>query len=127
MTRTDLASFAELLQAKQAEVARGMRGLENIAIERSADVLEEAQYKSARELAIASLNRESWVRHGVAMALRRIKDATFGVCIHCGNDISRHRLDAVPWVLFCIRCQEAADLGEERVLERIGQPFLDAA
>ena len=29
MTRTDLASFAELLQAKQAEVARGMRGLDS--------------------------------------------------------------------------------------------------
>jgi DnaK suppressor protein len=127
MTKTDLAGFAEVLRAKQAELSRSGRGLGGIAIERSADALEEAQYKSARELAIAGLNRESSVRRDVAMALVRIQDGTFGVCVHCGSDISQRRLDAVPWTPFCIRCQEAADLGEEGVLESIEQPFLDAA
>jgi DnaK suppressor protein len=127
MTRTDLASFAEVLRAKQVELSRSGRGLDSIVIERSADVLEEAQYKSARELAIAGLNRESSVRRGVAMALVRIQDGTFGACVHCSDDISRRRLDAVPWTPLCIRCQEAADRGEEGILETIEQPFLDAA
>jgi DnaK suppressor protein len=115
------------LRAKQAELASSRRGLDSIAIERSADQLEEAQYKSARELAVANLNRESTVRHGVAMGLLRIHDGTFGTCMHCGDDISRRRLEALPWTPFCIRCQEAADLGEESVLESISQPFMDAA
>ena len=127
MTRADLATFREVLRAKEAELLHGSRAWEGIAIERSADVLEEAQYKSARELAIAGLNRVASVRRGVALALARIGDGSFGTCVHCGNDISRRRLDAVPWTPFCIRCREAADLGEERVLESIGQPFLDAA
>src|SRR5258706_7682158 len=110
MTRTDLASFREILRAKQAELSRNPRGLESIAIERSADVLEEAQYKSAREVAIVGLNRESSVRHDVAMALLRIQHGDFGTCVHCDNDISRRRLEAVPWTSLCIRCQEAADL-----------------
>src|SRR5260370_265943 len=103
MTRTDLASFREILRAKQAELSRNPRGLESIAIERSADVLEEAQYKSARELAIAGLNREASVRRGVATALIRIQDGTFGTCVHCGNDIGTRRLEAVPWTPLCIR------------------------
>ncbi len=127
MTGTDMAAFAEVLQTKQAELARVGRGLDGIAIERSADVLEEAQYKYARELAIASLNRDSAVRRAVAEALIRIHDGTFGTCVHCGNDIGPRRLNAVPWTPLCIRCQEAADLGEESVLESIEQPFLDAA
>jgi len=127
MTNTELVRFREILRAKQAELASSRRGLDGIAIERSADQLEEAEYKSARELAVANLRRESMLRHGVAMGLLRIQDGTFGTCVHCGDDISRRRLEAVPWTSFCIRCQEAADLGEESVLESINQPFLDAA
>ena len=127
MTRADLATFREVLRAKETELSTNSRGWEGIAIERSADVLEEAQYKSARELAIAGLNREASVRRGVALALARIQDGSFGTCVHCSNDISRRRLDSVPWTPFCIRCQEAADRGEERALESIDQPFLDAA
>jgi len=127
MRRTDLASFREVLQAKQAELSHNSRALESIAIERSADALEEAQYKSAREVAIAGLNRESSVRRDVAMALLRIENGTFGVCVHCDNDISRRRLEAVPWTSLCIRCREAADLGDESVLESIEPMFLNAA
>ncbi len=127
MTNRELAKFEEMLRAQQVELASSGRRLDSITIERSADQLEEAQYKSARELAVANLSRESTLRQGVAMGLLRIQDGTFGTCVHCGDDISRRRLEAVPWTPFCIRCQEAADLGEESVLESINQPFLDAA
>ena len=126
MTPTDLAHFRNILKAKQAELAK-TRGLESIAIERSADVLEEAHYKTARELAIVGLNRESAVRRSVASALHRTQDGSFGTCVHCDGDIGRRRLEAVPWTSLCIRCQEAADRGEESVLESLEPGFLDAA
>lgn len=126
MTQTDLANFRDVLRAMQAELTK-TRGLESIAIERSADVLEEADYKTARELAIAGLNREATVRRSVASALLRVQDGCFGTCVHCGSEISERRLAAVPWTPFCITCQEAADRGEERVLESLGPAFLDAA
>ena len=126
MTPTDLAHFRNILKAKQAELAK-TRGLESIAIERSADVLEEADYKTARELAIAGLNRESTVRRSVASALHRTQDGSFGTYVHCDGDIGRRRLEAVPWTSLCIRCQEAADRGEESVLESLEPGFLGAA
>src|SRR5260370_24302264 len=103
MTRTDMAAFAEVLQTKQAELARVGRGLDGIAIERSADVLEEAQYKYSRELAIASLNRDSAVRRAVAEAPIRIHRGTFGACLHCGNDPTPRPLHAAPWTPSSIR------------------------
>jgi DnaK suppressor protein len=121
MTQTDLAKFRDVLRTSQAELMK-TRGLESIAIERSADEMEEA-----RELAIAGLNREAAVRRSVASALLRIQDGCFGTCIHCGIEISKRRLAAVPWTPFCITCQEAADRGEERVLESLDPAFLDAA
>jgi DnaK suppressor protein len=126
MTQTDLASFRDVLRTRQAELMQ-TRGLESIAIERSADELEEADYKTARELAIAGLHREATVRRSVASALLRIEDGCFGTCVHCGIEISKRRLGAVPWTPFCITCQEAADRGEERVLESLDPAFLDAA
>ena len=126
MTQTDLETFRDTLRTKQTELTK-TRGLENIVIERSADLLEEADYKTARELAIAGLHRESTVRRSVASALLRTQDGSFGKCVHCDGDISRRRLEAVPWTSLCIRCQEAADRGEESVLESLDPGFLDAA
>jgi DnaK suppressor protein len=127
MTRADLTSFKEVLRVKEAELSHNSRSLESITIERSADELEEAQYKYARELAIAGLNREASVRRSVTSALLRIQDGTFGTCVHCGNEISRRRLEAVPWAPLCIHCQETADLGEESVLESVEPRFMEAA
>jgi DnaK suppressor protein len=126
MTQTDLAYFRDVLVTKRAELTKA-RGLESIAIERSPDVLEEADYKTARELAIAGLNRESVVRRSVAGALLRIQDSSFGTCVHCGDEIGRRRLEAVPWAPLCIVCQEAADRGEDNVLESVAPTFSDAA
>jgi DnaK suppressor protein len=127
MTRTDLASFKEVLRIKQAELSGTSRNLESIAIERSPEELEEAQLKCDRELVIAGLNRDSAMRRDVQLALVRINDHSFGTCLHCGEEISKRRLEAVPWTPLCIRCREAADLGDESVLESVGQVLLDAA
>ena len=127
MTRTDLAAFWDFLTAKRADLAKNAQGLESITIERSADEVEEAQYEIAREIAIARLSSASSVRRSVTAALLRIQDGTFGTCVHCDSEIGRRRLEAVPWTPLCIRCQEAADLGEESILNSFDPAMLDAA
>lgn len=42
-------------------------------------------------------------------ALERIRQGTFGECQQCGSDIEPKRLEAIPWALYCLRCQEAAE------------------
>ena len=121
MTKTNLATFRELLRAKQVELSGKSPSLEPIAIERSADELEEAEYKSLREMAIARLNRESAMRRSIELALRRITDRSFGVCLHCGEKVKRRRLAAVPWT------HSASAVRKEGVLESIQSTFLDAA
>jgi DnaK suppressor protein len=127
MTTTDLATFRDFLIAKRAELAKNAPGLESITIERSADEIEEAQYEISREIVIARINSESSVRRSVAAALRRIQNGTFGTCAHCNSEIVRRRLEAVPWTALCIRCQEAADIGEESIVNSFDPAMLDAA
>jgi DnaK suppressor protein len=42
-------------------------------------------------------------------ALRRIDRGEFGNCQMCQKEISKKRLNALPWTPFCIDCQEKAE------------------
>ena len=109
MTKTELNKFKKILEAKQAELEAFVRNREGIAIEKSADALDEVQHAAERELAIRNLDRESNLLRNVRAALRRIDEGMFGVCVHCEEDISVKRLNAVPWAPYCISCQEQYD------------------
>jgi len=112
MTQTELNKYKAMLETKQAELANGLRNREDIAIEKTPDALDEVQLAGERELAIRNLDRESSLLRNVRGALARIADGSYGVCLHCEEDIKAKRLDAVPWTKYCIRCQEAADRHE---------------
>lgn len=109
MTKTELKKFREILEAKQAELAQVLRKREGIAIEKSPDALDEVQHAAERELAIRNLDRESQLLRQVKAALQRMEDGTYGICLHCEEEISIKRLHAVPWAAYCIKCQEIAD------------------
>jgi DnaK suppressor protein len=109
MIESELNNYKKVLKAKQAELGQLVRNRDGIAIETSPDALDEVQYAAERELAIRNLDRDSSVLRKVSSALLRIEDGSFGVCLHCEEDISPKRLAAVPWTAFCIQCQEIAD------------------
>jgi DnaK suppressor protein len=127
MTKSELNKYKALLEAKQAELAGGLRNREGIAIEKTADALDEVQLAGERELAIRNLDRESNLLRNVRSALARIADGSFGVCLHCEEDISPKRLNAVPWASYCIKCQEAADRHEFETVEAFDHQLADAA
>ena len=127
MTKTELNKYKTLLEAKQAELAGGLRNREGIAIEKTADALDEVQLAGERELAIRTLDRESNLLRNVRSALSRIADGSYGTCLHCEEDISPKRLSAVPWTAYCIRCQEAADRHEFETVESLDRLLADAA
>jgi DnaK suppressor protein len=127
MTKSELTKFRQILEARQAELARILRRRDEIAIEKSPDAIDEVTRAAERELAIRNLDRESNLLRNVRAALRRIHDGSFGVCAHCEEDISPKRLAAVPWAPFCIRCQEAADRHEREASDTLESLLMHAA
>jgi DnaK suppressor protein len=127
MNKTDLEKYKKILEAKQAELARGLRNRDEIAIEKTPDALDEVQLAGERELAIRNLDRESNLLRNVRLALARIADGSYGTCLHCDEEIKAKRLDAVPWTPFCIRCQEAADRHEFESQDTIDSLLANAA
>jgi RNA polymerase-binding transcription factor len=128
MNQTELNKYRAVLEAKQAELSAGLRNREDIAIEKTPDALDEVQLAGERELAIRNLDRESNLLRNVKSALGRIHDDSYGVCMHCEEDIKPKRLEALPWAKYCIRCQEAADRHEfEAETGDVGELLLNAA
>ena len=127
MTTSDLNKYRNVLQAKQAEVLHMIRNRDGIVIEKCPDSLDEVQYATERELAIRSLDRDSNLLRNVRAALDRIEEGSFGVCLHCDEDISTKRLAAVPSTAFCIVCQEIADRSEYDGAETLDELLTTAA
>jgi DnaK suppressor protein len=127
MTKSEISKFKKILETKQTELELIVRNRDAIAIEKSADALDEVQHASERELAIRNLDRESNLLRNVRLALRRIDDGSFGTCLHCDEDISPKRLAAVPWAANCIQCQELADRNKEDGIETFDDELVSNA
>jgi DnaK suppressor protein len=127
MTKTEMSKFKKILENKQDELEQIVRNRDAITIEKSADALDEVQHAAERELAIRNLDRESNLLRNVRSALRRIDDGSFGICLHCEEEISPKRIAAVPWAPFCIQCQEQADRNQEQGDESFDDMLVNAA
>lgn len=127
MNKTDLEKYKAMLLVKQAELSKGLANREDIAIQKTPDALDEVQLAGERELAIRNLDRESSLLRNVKAALMRINDGSYGICMHCEEEIKPKRLEAVPWTPYCIRCQEAADRHEFESPESLDELLANAA
>ncbi|MCC7175987.1 MAG: TraR/DksA family transcriptional regulator [Bryobacterales bacterium] len=127
MTKTEINRHRKVLEARQTELARVLRNREGIAIEKSPDALDEVQHAAERELAIRNLDRDSHLLRNVRAALRRIEDGSYGTCMHCEEEISPKRLDAVPWAAYCIRCQELVDRSADEGSDALDDLLVPAA
>jgi DnaK suppressor protein len=127
MTTKELANFHALLDARQTELKALLRDRDVIAVNLSADVLDQIQHAQEREMAIGNLERASARFSEVRAALQRIQLGTFGICADCEEEISMKRLVAVPWTTSCLACREAADRSQSLTPNLIEEPFPNAA
>ncbi len=75
-------------------------------IERS---LESRDSQLAREIDFGQKSRDRALLSAVDEALKRITEGGFGQCLNCEQEINVKRLEAIPWVRYCISCQELID------------------
>jgi DnaK suppressor protein len=121
MTLAELNKYRNALEARQSETGDRNRSRGTLAIEPTADEMDQTQGAQARDLAIGAFDRSAKLLHDIQPALGRIHAGSYGVCLDCECDISQRRLAAVPWASSCIVCQEKADRGADnpfRVAER---------
>jgi DnaK suppressor protein len=57
-------------------------------------------------------------RHAIDHALQTIDEGSYGTCERCGQPIDPARLEAKPWAVFCLPCQEIVDAQQSATVER---------
>ena len=75
------------------------------------DYIDYAVNSYAKEflLSLTELDRKQLIL--VEDALRRIDRGEYGLCLQCGQEILRKRLEVAPWARHCVRCQELEERG----------------
>jgi DnaK suppressor protein len=109
MNDAQMKQFQDALKANETALEGQLWERDGINIQRTADPADEAQLSLERELSVRALDRDYRLLAAVRSALQRMRDGDYGVCQSCEGEISGKRLAALPWVLYCIHCQERVD------------------
>jgi len=109
MNQEQMKHYEAVLKNVQAEVAAGLRRRDDIHIEREADLFDELQNATHRDLVVAELNRKNGQMREIEAAAVRIAEGTYGQCDDCEADIPLKRLNAIPWAVYCVKCQDRRD------------------
>jgi RNA polymerase-binding transcription factor DksA len=75
--QSEVSGFQEILARKEAGLVHVLRRRDGIAIEKSADQMDEIQYATERDLAIRNVDRESSLLREVKNALRRVQEGSW--------------------------------------------------
>lgn len=121
MNKKDLKAYKGLLLKKKEEL---LEGIDHVSI----DTLKKSQKEASgdisaytyhmadvatdtydREFSMGMGSAEREALYEVNEALKRIEEASYGVCESCRNLISKTRLKAVPHAKLCLKCQQAKE------------------
>jgi DnaK suppressor protein len=78
-----------------------------------ADEVDQIQVSASREIGLATRELLQERAKRLSAALDRLNEGAYGVCVECTEPIAPARLEAVPEVETCVRCQAG--------LERLGR------
>jgi DnaK suppressor protein len=59
-----------------------------------------------QELAVSLLENDTLIATEIRAALERMEQGAFGRCEECGREVSKERLQAVPFTRYCIDCAQ---------------------
>ena len=111
MNKKLLAKFKKTLTQKKASITNKVnsRKLNEHEIETGGDEIDTATQSTEREMQFELGGMDTRMKQDIDNALAKIEKGTFGTCECCGENISQARLDAIPWVRYCKKCQEEAE------------------
>lgn len=113
MKKKELAATKQKLAALRNEIVRKLSNFRNESKEVETDIAQdladkaESSYTKEFLLSLSDAERDQLFQ--IDSALLRIERGEFGQCQMCQKEISKKRLNALPWTPLCIECQEKAE------------------
>lgn len=105
----------KLLETKSTELRNHLKAQsENPMIHAAVDPYDSGDWadKSHEEWIFLKKNSaDVEVLRDIDDALVRLRDGSYGTCMECGIEITKKRLEAVPWARYCVTCQDRRQNG----------------
>ncbi|HJZ46691.1 MAG TPA: TraR/DksA C4-type zinc finger protein [Roseiflexaceae bacterium] len=95
--RSDIEALAIDNQAQQDDYGVGNH------------IADDATEVFTRERNIALRNNAQDLLAQVNAALDRLDQGRYGICARCGQEIAPDRLEALPYAIYCIKCQSLVE------------------
>lgn len=100
-------NYRMLLLAKKSELSSSLRTKLDTLAGPGGAALEDLAPVFYDQFIALRINRLDYLQLKlIEAALARIDSEEYGLCMDCGSAISSSRLEAIPWAVRCIACQE---------------------
>ena len=113
MKKKEQEAYGQKLAARRNEIVRKLSAFRSESNEVETDIAQdladkaESSYTKEFLLSLSDAERDQLFQ--IDAALKRIDRSEFGYCQMCQKEISKKRLNALPWTPLCIECQEKAE------------------
>ncbi len=120
MTNEELEHYKALLQQEKMAIMRSLSEDDMAArdiLENDANVVgdsaDEASVNVTQNILNLTNNNNKQTLQGIEAALRRLQEGTYGLCVVCGVEINKERLDVLPWATMCIACKNEREKSQK--------------
>jgi len=110
MKKAKLLKFKEILLEQKREILQTVgKTIENNLLknptEEKPDYVDMSMVSADRDFILRLRERERKLLLKIEKSLLKIKNATYGICEQCGDEIGEKRLEARPVATLCIECK----------------------
>ncbi len=113
MDKKEKEHYKALLDQKKLEIVEKISGFDaeskDIEPDVAQDLADKADNAYTKEFLLSLSTKERMQLKLIDRALARIETCDYGKCQMCGEQISKKRLDVVPWTPYCVKCQEKTE------------------
>ena len=110
LKKKEIEEYKKRLVTRRNEIVRKLSNFLNGSKEVETDIAQdladkaESSYTKEFLLSLSDAERDQLLQ--IDEALKRIEKGEFGHCQICQKEMSKKRLNALPWTPLCIDCQE---------------------
>ena len=113
LKKKEQAATKQKLAALRNEIVRKLSNFriesKEVETDIAQDLADKAESSYTKEFLLSLSDAERNQLFQIDSALLRIVRGEFGQCQTCQKEISKKRLNALPWTALCIECQEKAE------------------
>ena len=119
--KLDVEKFRKLLLEERARLEEQSKRFQRLAssADQSDESSELADYDNhpadaasdtfEREKNLALDQNTNDLIENIDRAMEKIEAGNYGICDRCGNEISKARLEVIPYAAFCVECQDIVE------------------